>query len=57
MKRIQILVLVLLAVSLVLWSCGGGEKQTADQSAENSNIAPKDMTTPATEGEIGRAHV
>ena len=53
MKRIQIVVLLVLAVSLVFWSCGGGEKQAADATSTNSNIVAKDMTTPAEAGGYG----
>jgi len=53
MKRNQIFVLLMLVVSLVLWSCGGGEKQAADTAgADNSTIA-KDMTTSAENGGYG----
>ena len=55
MKRIQIVVLLVLAVSLVFWSCGGGEKQASDTTSTNSNIVAKDKTTPAEEGGYGFA--
>ncbi len=53
MKRIQIIVLLILALSLVFWSCGGGEKQAADNSTVSINIASKDMTTLAEDGGYG----
>ncbi len=53
MKRVQIVFLMLLTLSLVLWSCGGGEKQTADNSATESSITNKDVTTPAEDGGYG----
>ena len=53
MKRFQVVVLLILAVSLVLWSCGGGEKKAADTRAVESQIAGKDVSTSAAEGGYG----
>mgnify|MGYP002725451635 CR=1 FL=1 len=53
MKRIQIIILLLLTVSMVFWSCGGGEKQAADQSVSSNEASNKDLTTPAEEGGYG----
>ena len=53
MKRNQIIVLSILAVSLILWSCGGGDQQAADATNAKSNIVAKDMTTPSEEGGYG----
>jgi len=53
MKRNQIFVLFILAVSLTFWSCGGGDKQDAKTSGSDNTIVAKDMTTPAEEGGYG----
>jgi len=53
MKRIQVLVLLLLTVSVLFWSCGGGEKATTDKTTVASKSADKDMTTPADQGGYG----
>ncbi len=53
MKRNQIIVLLVLVISMLMWSCGGGEKQAADQSDISSQIVEKDNATPDTEGGYG----
>ncbi|MCF7823882.1 MAG: hypothetical protein K9N35_06880 [Candidatus Marinimicrobia bacterium] len=52
MKRNQVILLTAI-ILLVLWSCGGGEKQAADQSMQKEDIKGKDMTTPANQGGYG----
>lgn len=53
MKRNQIFVLLMLTVSLVFWSCGGGEKQAADTEGADNSVITKDMTTSAEDGGYG----
>ena len=53
MKRIQVVVLSMLLVSMVLWSCGGGEKQAAETDDAASNHISKDLKTPADQGGYG----
>ena len=53
MKRNQIFVLLILAVSLVFWSCGGGDKQAAENTGAETSAIVKDMATPAEAGGYG----
>ncbi len=53
MKRNQIFVLLILVVSLMFWSCGGGEKKVADTSGVDNSAAAKDLATPAEDGGYG----
>ncbi|MCF7825971.1 MAG: hypothetical protein K9M55_03445 [Candidatus Marinimicrobia bacterium] len=53
MKRNQIFVLLILAVSLMFWSCGGGDKEVAEAAGTDNSIVAKDMTTPAQDGGYG----
>jgi len=52
MKRKQLFLLILL-ISLGLWSCGGGDQQAAERSVKHVDIVEKDMTTPAEQGGYG----
>ena len=53
MKRKQIFILLILAISIVFWSCGGGDKQAAETADAGVDIVAKDMTTPAEAGGYG----
>ena len=53
MKRNQIFVLLILAVSLVFWSCGGGDKQAAETAGNDNSASVKDMATLAEAGGYG----
>jgi len=53
MKRNQIFILLILAVSLVFWSCGGGDKQAAETTGTDTSALVKDTSTPAEAGGYG----
>jgi microcin C transport system substrate-binding protein len=53
MKRIQMFLLLLLTVSLVVWSCGGGSQQATDKEVAKDEIVTKDTSTAAEEGGYG----
>ncbi len=53
MKRNQIFVLLILAVSLVFWSCGGGDNQATENAGAETSAIVKDMDSPAEAGGYG----
>ncbi|NQV41189.1 MAG: hypothetical protein HQ506_02445 [Candidatus Marinimicrobia bacterium] len=53
MKRNQIFILLILAVCLMFWSCGGGDKPAAETAGIDNMAIVKDMTTPPEAGGYG----
>ena len=53
MRRIHGVVLLLVAISMLFYSCGGGEKQAGAQGAGAGNLVVKDTSTPAEKGGYG----
>ncbi len=53
MRRIHSVILLLVAISMVFYACGGGEKETASSEGAASKIVAKDTSTPAEQGGYG----
>ncbi len=53
MRRIHSVILLLVAISMVFYACGGGEKETASSAGAASKIVAKDTSTPAEQGGYG----
>lgn len=53
MKHNQIFMLLVVAFTMIIMSCGGGDNQTAGSNEAATEMAAKDMATPAEAGGYG----